>query len=650
MDSGAKIQQHSSMNGDACVGAPKDSAIGGAGQAMEEESHGHAKMHEDVQQDMDVEKNGSIGSQSGRGDSGANGVGADIPFQALNDQHLGVDTSSEPASLGDSRQCGTTEIFSGDLQRRPRGRLDGVDTGNETTFEEYLSGWGHDEGGCERDYPSEFSDDDVESKRRHESRRYNGGFTHEPSYHEQESSGDAEVLRMESAEAVVDPTTKDNDSDRGATRGTGFERENAQEGGGGSQPDRGEDRASTQWRPRKGDLVEVERRMTPGVNKPGGTARVVKVDSSTCAVDVRYVVERGWERGIDPVYVRPAVLDMSHRRPTLGRCPYCGSLRVDCGQRCEFYLESSSRRLLPPMISSRVCRNSVLGEGPVDGAGTDQDGRGREGRRHGRRWRREGYQSRVSDLATRDEGRLQRRRHLPQDWDEEGDPVPRSDVRGKGEGGSESDLSSTGCRDWLMENDSDGTLGRKVRSDLSSSNAIDGIATKSQRRRRCGDARVDTESSTDDEIEAFAFVRDRWNSHSGRRRVLSNSSSNSSGDSDSSRSGGDSNNRHSGASDATGISSTEECSGGEDLSSSSERGVGGQGWRGDLVDAGNGKAARFLMPEGEEAARMLPSDIADPTRDVKDPARLRRELKIMLHEMEDRAANELEQAVPAACR
>lgn len=56
------------------------------------------------------------------------------------------------------------------------------------------------------------------------------------------------------------------------------------------------------------------------------------------------------------------------------------------------------------------------------------------------------------------------------------------------------------------------------------------------------------------------------------------------------------------------------------------------------------------MPEGEDESRMLPSDIPDPTRGVKDPVVLRKELKRLLEQMEQYDAKELEHDVPAVCR
>jgi hypothetical protein len=56
-----------------------------------------------------------------------------------------------------------------------------------------------------------------------------------------------------------------------------------------------------------GDLVDVEARTWPGINKPGGVGRVIRLDNgptgSAATVDVRYVLG-GDERGIELQYVR----------------------------------------------------------------------------------------------------------------------------------------------------------------------------------------------------------------------------------------------------------------------------------------------------------------------------------------------------------
>ena len=98
-----------------------------------------------------------------------------------------------------------------------------------------------------------------------------------------------------------------------------------------------------------GRLVEVKSRMWPGMNKPGGVARVSmahfgtdEVDgrSFVSHVDVHFVVGRGKEKRVPIEYVTPApqyesgsagMSTLRDRSMLLGRCRRCGSLRTDCG-------------------------------------------------------------------------------------------------------------------------------------------------------------------------------------------------------------------------------------------------------------------------------------------------------------------------------
>ena len=59
-----------------------------------------------------------------------------------------------------------------------------------------------------------------------------------------------------------------------------------------------------------GDLVEVESRTWPGINKPGGVGRVQGVNRDTGTIDVKYVVNGGSENDINAKYVSLHVLDV----------------------------------------------------------------------------------------------------------------------------------------------------------------------------------------------------------------------------------------------------------------------------------------------------------------------------------------------------
>lgn len=377
-----------------------------------------------------------------------------------------------------------------------------------------------------------------------------------------------------------------------------------------------------EWRPRKGDLVEVERRMAPGVNKLGGTGRVVKVNSETGAVDVRYVVERGWERGIDLVYVRPAVLNLSEvKRPTLGRCQHCGSLRVDCRQGCEYYTAPPSQRSLPYMPSphqlspaARPDGGSSRNTGPIGEASlggleeNQRKGRGRHDRHR--------LPAMDDGVAIERDGR--QRRRLREDWDEEGVPMP---------GSEEEEEANDGNRRGSVDDDGERSDSESLGSsggDGSShgTKSDDGRRWRNRRRRKIYDE-SDSEHS-DSDVE-FLAVRNasRRDHHSWGDNNLYSSGDQSNGD------------------------EADPGQGGSSRFAPHGRRRGGRSEAED-TRAEHG-AARFLMPEGEEASRALPSDIVDPTRGVRDPVLLRRELTSLLKQLEE-CVVKLERDVPSVCR
>lgn len=134
----------------------------------------------------------------------------------------------------------------------------------------------------------------------------------------------------------------------------------------------------------EGSMVEVERRMWPGMNKPGGFAKVTKIhlsvvianvsdnryslnetgaggnkveSSKISHVDVWYPVEGRKEINVPIGYVKPAshlqaglTTEDAGRRKTikrsiLGRCTRCRSLRQDCGS-CDWLEEQRLRDLI----------------------------------------------------------------------------------------------------------------------------------------------------------------------------------------------------------------------------------------------------------------------------------------------------------------
>ncbi|CBN79649.1 conserved unknown protein [Ectocarpus siliculosus] len=406
------------------------------------------------------------------------------------------------------------------------------------------------------------------------------------------------------------------------------------------------------WRPRKKELVEVARRMAPGMNKLGGTARVVKVDPATGLVDVRFVVEGGWERNIDPVYVRPATLDMNEKRATFGRCVHCGSLRVDCQQECEYF----TSRPRATQQGLYLIEERSEEDGGVGGSSRGKERRRAERDQHRRRRRRRhdgrsrASQEEGGDIDDRERGHADsqtRRRHLPQDWDEEGEPVPGSSEEEEEEredGGADRDSSRGGS-----DSDGGGTtapqqrrrIGRRLA--VSSSGSDEGTADDAEvpNRRRLGDrsdgsyagSQYDDHGHDHDSDIDLLYVQPGVRGHGGTLHPRDRRSQRSRGRDSS---GG-------GASDTeqdSGLEQGEEEGEGE-MSVSSESGRSGGGDEG-------GVGGAFLQAEGDEDE--LPPDIRDPTRGVKDPGVLQARLEELLKQMEAGDVTKLEEDVAAACR
>ena len=91
-----------------------------------------------------------------------------------------------------------------------------------------------------------------------------------------------------------------------------------------------------------GQLVDVERRMWPGINKPGGFGKVLAVSGQF--VDVKYIVVGGQDKDIPIEFVKPRSLEGKRtREPSmlLGRCA-CGSFRKDCGHVADYQSSGES--------------------------------------------------------------------------------------------------------------------------------------------------------------------------------------------------------------------------------------------------------------------------------------------------------------------
>lgn len=125
-------------------------------------------------------------------------------------------------------------------------------------------------------------------------------------------------------------------------------------------------------------MIEVKPRTWPGINKPGGIAKVTAChyksddESVLTHVDVHYIVVRSKEKMVPVGYITPAPqyddafqrrknegtdilseketnrqyqrLQLRDRSALLGRCKLCGSLRSDCGS-CDWMEEERQQRL-----------------------------------------------------------------------------------------------------------------------------------------------------------------------------------------------------------------------------------------------------------------------------------------------------------------
>ena len=115
-----------------------------------------------------------------------------------------------------------------------------------------------------------------------------------------------------------------------------------------------------------GRLVEVASRTWPGINKPGGVARVTstQVDGNNRVknVDVQYILGSSKEKNVPVEYVTlapqyevsrtAAKSSLRDRSMLLGRCRRCGSLRTDCGS-CDWATEEQQQQQPHPIRSSR---------------------------------------------------------------------------------------------------------------------------------------------------------------------------------------------------------------------------------------------------------------------------------------------------------
>jgi DNA segregation ATPase FtsK/SpoIIIE-like protein len=92
-----------------------------------------------------------------------------------------------------------------------------------------------------------------------------------------------------------------------------------------------------------GQIVHVAARTGPGINQPGGVARVISV--SHHLVSVKYVIDGRHEKNIAPTLVTAyeQTTRLRDRSVLLGRCLHCGSLRADCDS-CDIRASENNHR------------------------------------------------------------------------------------------------------------------------------------------------------------------------------------------------------------------------------------------------------------------------------------------------------------------
>ena len=115
-----------------------------------------------------------------------------------------------------------------------------------------------------------------------------------------------------------------------------------------------------------GRMVNVKARTWPGINKPGGIAKVINVhilENTVICVDVRYTLG-GRETKVPVKYVVLAPqyenfhneTKLRDRSILLGRCKRCGSLRMDC-HSCDWMSEEN--QFTGAIITQRGYRNQT---------------------------------------------------------------------------------------------------------------------------------------------------------------------------------------------------------------------------------------------------------------------------------------------------
>ena len=128
-----------------------------------------------------------------------------------------------------------------------------------------------------------------------------------------------------------------------------------------------------------GEIVHVSARTGPGINQPGGVARITALSADKA--DVKYILDGRSEKNVNLEFLgayqqRNRLRD---RNVLLGRCSNCGSLRKDCDS-CDIRASEGNRSVPIPLDSLQTLGSSTQTErqprappAPVDPCSEDGD-------------------------------------------------------------------------------------------------------------------------------------------------------------------------------------------------------------------------------------------------------------------------------------
>jgi hypothetical protein len=124
-----------------------------------------------------------------------------------------------------------------------------------------------------------------------------------------------------------------------------------------------------------GQIVRVEARTWPGINQPGGVAKLTGIDASGRKVAVRYILDSRHERDVDVRYIQAfdSSTRLRDRSMLLGRCRNCGSLRNDCGS-CDLRQADETGWQSWPAADLTTSKRREAEEDMLDSSSDDDDG------------------------------------------------------------------------------------------------------------------------------------------------------------------------------------------------------------------------------------------------------------------------------------